>query len=152
MSRPRISTEERFWSKVEKTEKCWNWTGSTARGYGQFRNELLKMEKAHRYSYRLHKGEIPTDLFVLHSCDNPKCCNPEHLRLGTLKENSLDAVARGRISRLYGVSNPMYGKTGALNPMYGKPGGFKGRSHTKETRDKISEANKRTWATTRRIK
>lgn len=87
----------RFWSNVQKTDSCWNWTGKSYfhYGYGKF-NVNKKETRAHRYSWELHKGAIPQGLFVLHNCDNPKCVNPEHLRLGTQKDNVQDQFDRGR--------------------------------------------------------
>lgn len=91
---------ERFYAKVspEPNSGCWLWTGATKElGYGVI--GLGRREdgtaKAHRVSYELHKG--PTGgLCVLHECDNPACVNPDHLRLGTLKDNARDCVSRGR--------------------------------------------------------
>lgn len=83
---------------VEKKDGCWNWKkGCKEFGYGQFRNfETGKMETAHRISYKTFKGIIPNEAFVCHSCDNPKCCNPEHLWIGNCKENMQDAQNKGR--------------------------------------------------------
>lgn len=79
--------EQRFWRRVEKTDTCWIWTGGRgAREYGIF--NYPGGQKAHRYSYELHNGEIPDGLTVDHVCFNPPCVNPEHLQLLTLEENS----------------------------------------------------------------
>ena len=90
----------RFINKVQKTDDCWKWTGTTYRGgYGHFRRFVdgeWKMYKAHRYSYEVHHGPIPKDHLILHSCDNPSCVNPDHLRAGTHKENVADCIKRGR--------------------------------------------------------
>lgn len=87
---------ERFWKKVHKTETCWNWTAYTDRsGYGSFRFNN-KIHKAHRISFLLANGYIDNNLDVLHGCDNPSCVNPEHLRLGTDKDNVQDTLNRKR--------------------------------------------------------
>lgn len=88
--------EERFWKRVVKTNTCWIWNGKMAgNGYGQFLINY-KGKYAHRFSYELHKGEIPKGLCVCHTCDNPPCVNPNHLWLGTRKQNSQDMTRKGR--------------------------------------------------------
>ena len=89
--------EERFWKKVDKTETCWNWIGSKCNvGYGQF-TKNSKHILAHRYSFELHNHRAIQDrMFILHSCDNPSCVNPEHLREGTAQENTDDMMIKGR--------------------------------------------------------
>lgn len=91
----------RFWEKIEKTETCWNWKAhKLKKGYGHFHSKGKEI-LAHRYSYELHKGKIPENLFVLHSCDNPSCVNPDHLWLGTKKDNRNDCESKGR-EKLFG--------------------------------------------------
>lgn len=91
-----IPIEQRFWKYVKKTNTCWEWIGGINKaGYGRI-SQKPKVFLAHRYSFVLHKGDIPKYQFVLHSCDNPKCVNPEHLRLGGYQENCDDMYARGR--------------------------------------------------------
>lgn len=88
---------KRFYSRVIKTDSCWIWKGTIGTdGYGSLYDENSRQEKAHRISYRLNKGEIPKGLCVMHKCDNKLCVNPEHLSLGTRKENNLDRVKKGR--------------------------------------------------------
>jgi hypothetical protein len=89
-------TAERFWSRVEKTEMCWDWIGyRNTSGYGEFsaRNRPIS---AHRFSYELANGPIPDGLFVCHKCDRPPCVNPEHLGLGTALDNARDRDNKGR--------------------------------------------------------
>lgn len=92
---------ERFWERVEKTDTCWLWKGyKLPKGYGMFcmgPKYAGHSQLAHRWAYELTHGEKPTDKqLVLHSCDNPSCVNPDHLRLGTHADNLRDASSRGR--------------------------------------------------------
>ncbi len=100
-SRSRIRPEQieaRFWPRVEKlgVDECWNWkAGKDWDGYGLFFNNG-KLEKAHRYSWRLKNGDIPDGMQILHKCDNPSCVNPSHLFSGTGADNMADKMAKGR--------------------------------------------------------
>lgn len=92
----RMSVEERFWAKVEKTDSCWLWRGTIGRGgYGHFAVGSRPV-KAHRFAYELVKGEIPDGLSLLHVCDNPPCVNPDHLTPGTNSDNQRDSVEKRR--------------------------------------------------------
>ena len=91
---------QRFWDKVEKTQDCWVWKGhclKTKWPYGQFwlGNGIHAHIYAHRFSALLHFGDI-ADKVVCHKCDNPKCVNPQHLFLGTMKDNMMDMYNKGR--------------------------------------------------------
>ena len=88
--------ESAFWDKVEKTEGCWLWKrGLDDGGYGIVRMDG-KVWKAHRVAWFLTYGIIPDK--VLHKCDIPRCVNPEHLFLGSQKDNMADAYKKGRWS------------------------------------------------------
>lgn len=94
---------KRFWSKVQKTDNCWIWTGGVfhcANGdYGRFWLGTKATGKdlyAHRVSFELANGPIPDGVDVCHSCDNPICVNPAHLWPGTHLDNMRDMYKKGR--------------------------------------------------------
>ena len=95
----------RFWSKVEIPDEgnalnvqCWNWRKGTREGYGRFRVGDKKLG-AQRIAYQYFNGSIADGMAVCHSCDNPLCCNPEHLWTGTAGDNNRDRAAKGRSAR-----------------------------------------------------
>ncbi len=90
--------QKRFWESVKKTDDCWEWQKSTCKGgYGRTRvPETRAQFRAHRIAYFLAFGKDPGDKFVMHKCDNPKCCRPDHLSLGTHAENMADMHNKGR--------------------------------------------------------
>lgn len=94
---------KRFWDKVEKTPTCWIWRGSTyPNGYGCI-NFNGRNRSVHRYAYELKNGQTPIGFLICHSCDNKLCVNPDHLFLGTYKDNWQDAVNKGIIKPVTAV-------------------------------------------------
>ena len=86
---------KRFWTKIEKGQNendCWKWlAGKHKFGYGKIKI-YGKTMGAHCFSFILHNGKIPIGKLILHSCNNPECCNPLHLYAGTYKDNSNDMI------------------------------------------------------------
>jgi hypothetical protein len=106
-----VPVAERFWDKVRKQDGdgCWEWTANTNnQGYGFIgsgppqRKPLL----AHRVSFEIAFGPIATGMCVLHRCDNPLCVRPDHLFLGTLRDNTQDSIAKGRCRLRYAGVKP----------------------------------------------
>lgn len=91
----------RFWDRVKKSDGCWEWSGSKDnKGYGILSSYKGGASiKAHRLSYEMANGEIPSGMVIRHKCDNPTCVNPSHLEIGTQKDNVRDMVARGRMNK-----------------------------------------------------
>lgn len=97
---------------VDQKTDCWEYQGGKNNiGYGMIRDEH-KMRTTHRVSYEEHKGPIPKGMCVCHTCDNPICCNPDHLWLGTRKQNTQDMIDKGR--------NNYFGGNPSKNGMKGK--------------------------------
>lgn len=100
--------DERFWSKVEKTESCWLWTGGTGLSYGVYVRDG-KTWVAHRWSYTVHFGDIPDGLVIDHLCRTPRCVRPDHLEAVTLAENSRRAAATRKNQRECGRGHVLTG-------------------------------------------
>lgn len=89
----------RFWSKVDMRgpDECWEWQASlTTSGYGRFKIASYTQVTASRMALICTANDEPFGLCVLHTCDNPKCCNPAHLYFGTVADNARDKTERGR--------------------------------------------------------
>jgi hypothetical protein len=105
-----ITTPERFWKKVAKStdDNCWPWLRHCTRlGYGMVGYEGRK-QPSHRIAYLFTFGDFDRSLDVLHKCDNPPCCNPKHLFLGTAKDNIHDAIKKGRWSPMQKEESPRH--------------------------------------------
>lgn len=105
VGRPKRSPEEEanvFWAgvKIGKPDECWPWQrGHNLQGYGQF---FFCGERTgtHRVAWTLANGPIPDGKCCLHYCDNPPCCNPRHLWIGTYTDNNRDTAAKGRYPKI----------------------------------------------------
>ena len=99
----------RFWSKVDKSGACWLWFGGLDKdGYGKFQLTTYQRPpartqlhvRAHRLAWELTHGvEMPAEFVTLHSCDTPRCVNPDHISAGTQAANRADCTAKGRTAR-----------------------------------------------------
>ena len=143
---------EPFWGKVQKTNTCWLWIGYLRPdGYGGYGNNT-----AHRVAFTLSYGFIPTGMCVCHHCDVKRCVKPNHLFLGTYKDNIQDALQKGRMAtgdrngmRLYPARRP----TGMRNGRYTQPDrtarGMRNGRHThpeKTARGEKVHTAKISWA------
>lgn len=83
---------------VDEETKCWNWIAGTCGTNAPYGNMRFRGRncKTHRYSYEYFVGPIPAGMIVRHKCDNTICCNPDHLEIGTHRDNSQDCIKRGR--------------------------------------------------------
>jgi hypothetical protein len=105
----REATARRLWARVERgqPDECWEWQGARSDGrkpyerrYGIIRRSVDEgggRVATHRLAWEVTNGPVPDGLQVLHSCDNPPCCNPAHLWLGTHADNMADMARKGRV-------------------------------------------------------
>lgn len=112
-----VEQEPEFWSKVDKSSECWNWTGATWKGYGSFyvRDRIAHGRHllAHRVAYALTKGQIPGDMTVDHVCRNRSCVNPNHLQLLSNEENLLrgEGICAKNARKQYCIrGHPLFGE------------------------------------------
>lgn len=140
---------------------CWLWTDLLySNGYGRLRCADLRLlnpisSRVHILSYWAWIGKLPKGKFVCHTCDVKNCFNPEHIWIGTNRDNQLDAVRKGKFSKYWtderkeerrqaniGYLNPMYGRRGVLAPCYGRVGSLHpmfGKQQSDVAKQKISE-------------
>lgn len=108
----RTPLADRFWPKVDRSagpDACWPWTAYRLRGYGRVKATINGRARslAHVVAYILTYGEPPAETpCVLHRCDNPPCCNPSHLFLGTSPDNNADRHRKGRSNTCRGEASP----------------------------------------------
>jgi hypothetical protein len=171
---PRSSTKHcsiecRFWSKVDSSagpDACWPWLAKaraqSGEGYGNFAIRNGKYVHAHRFAWQLTNGPIPSGLQGCHKCDNPLCCNPRHLFLGTHQDNMDDMHAKGRnwnmsmnpelIERLremkIGKPKSEGTREKIRQTLLGRPTGRRGRPNGQKgtPKPKQSEAMRAYWA------
>lgn len=99
----------KFWFRVNVRgdSDCWEFMNQPSQRYGVYNIKVQGKWNAihsHRYAWEQMNGQIPNNLFVCHSCDNGRCCNPGHLWLGTNSDNQVDSVAKGRSGFRYPIS------------------------------------------------
>ncbi len=134
------TVKQRFLKKIDASNAsgCWVWNANRHRqGYGKFKINN-KDVSAHRASWILYIGEIPLGMLVCHKCDNPPCVRPDHLFLGTAKDNSRDRDNKGRLVAWHSLQT-----TAPCGHPYNM--GAKTKRRCRECRNKYMKAYKRVW-------
>ena len=142
------NTPEKFWQKVNRTEanQCWEWQGGRhTQGYGRFMYQK-RLYFTHRLAMILSGVEIPDGMVVMHTCDNPSCCNPAHLKVATQKDNMLDKAAKGRARSGRGTWRGRKHSPESKHKMRMAKLGKSRKPFTPETKEKLRQANLRRWA------
>ena len=107
MANKLISIQEKLTRYNVSVNGCWIWNSTTDKdGYGVFTHHRNKQIRAHRASYEFYVGSIPNDVFICHKCDTPSCINPNHLFIGTAKDNTRDMMTKGRDFKPCGSEHP----------------------------------------------
>lgn len=99
---------KKFWERVSKSDDeagCWEWIGGKMNGYGRMKIDGVHLVQAHRLSYVLHYGDVPTGLIVCHKCNNRSCVRPDHLYAGTYKDNFDDMARAGNAFDISSTTN-----------------------------------------------
>jgi hypothetical protein len=149
----------KFWSRVDKKGpvyknlgRCWIWTGSRLKGYGQVHFREQRACLAHRASWFLAHGRLPKNVLICHKCDNPLCIRPSHLFQGTNKMNSEDMVAKGR-HKGYKLKHPVSAETRAKISKAAKGNHRRlGAKLSEESKEKIRQAQLRHQAQKRKTR
>jgi len=108
MAPPLKSISEHMKNYQIDSKGCWIFGGNHDKnGYGIFMHGRGKQLRAHRVSFEFHHGGLNAEMLVCHSCDNPSCINPNHLFMGTPKDNTQDMIKKGRKANCEGSNHPL---------------------------------------------